>query len=215
MPPKGIIIGIAGASGSGKTLVAETLYKNLPSDRVAILQEDAYYKDLSHLSFSERTKFNFDHPKAFDHSLLVQHLKALIQGKSINHPLYDYTSHCRKKKSKKFGPYQIILLEGILILAVPEIRDLLKIKIYVDTPPDICLIRRLKRDILDRKRDVESVLTQYQDSVRPMYLQFIEPSKIFADIFLPHGGKNLVAIDMLKSKIENLLTKKSTEKKVN
>jgi uridine kinase len=206
MSSKGIIIGIAGASGSGKTMVAQTLLQQLPPDKVAILQEDAYYKDLSHLALHEREKSNFDHPEAFDHSLLIQHLKKLILGKSVNHPLYDYTSHCRKKKFKKFGPFSIVLLEGILILSIPEIRDLINIKIYIDTPIDICLIRRLQRDILDRKRNINSVLKQYQETVRPMYLKYIEPSKRYADILLPFGNKNFTAIDIIKSKIESFLT---------
>lgn len=201
----GILIGIAGASGSGKTLVAHTLYDALGSEKVVTLGEDAYYKDLSHLPFEERVKFNFDHPDAFDHELLVNHLSRLLQGQTIEHPIYDYHTHTRKKESRQVGPHQIIILEGILILSVPKLRDLMDIKIYIDTPPDVCFIRRLQRDINERGRTVDNVIEQYQNTVRPMYLQFIEPSKRYADIIIPHGGKNVIAIDIIKSKIEKLM----------
>ncbi|GAB4381102.1 MAG: uridine kinase [Calditrichia bacterium] len=205
MRKKGILIGISGASGSGKTLVAKTLYEQLGSDKVVILQEDSYYKDLSHLPFEERAQFNFDHPDAFDHDLLLEHLKLLLQGHTIEHPIYDFTTHTRRKETRKVGPHEIIILEGILLLSVPEIRDLMDIKIYIDTQADICFIRRLQRDIKERGRSVESVIDQYLKTVRPMYLQFVEPSKRYADIIIPHGGKNVIAIDIIKSKIEKLL----------
>ncbi len=205
MNRKGILIGIAGASGSGKTLVAQTIYDALGSDNVVIMQEDSYYKDLSHLPIEERAKINFDHPDAFDHDLLAEHLKKLLRGEVIEHPIYDYTIHSRKKETRRVGPHQIIIAEGILILAMPELRELMDIKIFIDTPPDICLIRRLKRDIHERGRSVDSVLKQYQETVRPMYLRFVEPSKRYADIIVPHGGKNVIAIDILISKIEKLL----------
>ena len=202
---KGILIGIAGASGSGKTLVTQTLYDELGSEKVLTLGEDSYYKDLSHLAFEERVKFNFDHPDAFDHELLISQLKQLLHGQTIEHPIYDYTQHTRKKETRKVGPHQIIILEGILILSVLKLRELMDIKIYIDTPPDVCFIRRLQRDINERARTVENVIQQYQETVRPMYLQFIEPSKRYADIIIPHGGKNVIAIDIIKSKIEKLM----------
>lgn len=205
MNKKGILIGIAGASGSGKTLVAQTLYDTLGSDKIVILGEDSYYKDLAHLPFEERVKFNFDHPDAFDHELLIEHIKMLLNGESIEHPVYDYSTHTRKKETQRVGPHQIIILEGILILDVPELRELMDIKIFIDTAPDVCFIRRLQRDIQERGRSVENVIKQYQKTVRPMYLQFIEPSKRYADIIIPHGGKNVIAIDIIKSKIENLM----------
>lgn len=206
MKNKGILIGIAGASGSGKTLVAQTLYEKLGSEKVLILQEDSYYKDLSHLPLEERARFNFDHPDAFDHDLLVQHLNTLREGREIEHPIYDYTIHSRKKETRRVGPHQIIILEGILILAIAEVRELLDIKIYIDTPPDICFIRRLQRDISERGRTVENVIQQYLQTVRPMYLQFVEPSKRYADIIIPRGGKNIIAIDIVGSKMEKILT---------
>lgn len=204
-PRRGILIGIAGASGSGKTLVAQTLYDALGSEKVVNLGEDSYYKDLSHLSFDERVKFNFDHPDSFDHDLLISHLRKLLQGQTIEHPIYDYKTHTRKKETSRLGPHQIIILEGILILSVPKLRELMDIKIYIDTPPDVCFIRRLQRDIDERGRGVDNVIQQYQETVRPMYLQFIEPSKRYADIIIPHGGKNVIAIDIIKSKIEKLM----------
>jgi uridine kinase len=187
-------------------LVAHTLYKQLGTEKVVNLQEDSYYKDLAHLPFEERVKFNFDHPDAFDHELLRKHISLLLKGKTIEHPVYDFTTHTRKKETRKVGPHEIVILEGILILAIPELRELMDIKIYIDTPADICFIRRLQRDIEERGRSVESVIKQYQETVRPMYMQFVEPSKRYADIIIPHGGKNVIAIDIIRSKIEKLLS---------
>ena len=206
MNKKGILIGVAGASGSGKTLVANTIYDALGSQKVVMIQEDAYYKDLSYLPVEERAKINFDHPDAFDHDLLIEHLNKLLKGEVIEHPVYDYTIHSRKAETRRVGPHRIIIFEGILILAIPEIRELMDIKIFIDTDPDICLIRRLRRDIEERGRSVSSVLNQYEKTVRPMYLRFVEPSKRYADIIVPHGGKNIIAIDIIRSKIEQLLT---------
>ncbi len=205
MKKKGVLIGISGASGSGKTLVAKTLYKSLGSEKVLNIQEDSYYRDLSHLPFEERTRFNFDHPDAFDHPLLIRHMQTLLKGESVEHPVYDFTTHTRKKETRLVTPSPIMILEGILVLAVPELRNLMDIRIYVDTPPDICFIRRLERDILERERSVESVIKQYQGTVRPMFMQFIEPAKRHADIIIPHGGKNIIAIDIIRAKIEKLL----------
>ncbi len=205
MKKRGILIGISGASGSGKTLVADTLYEQLGSEKVVILQEDSYYKNLSHLPFEERVKYNFDHPDAFDHDLLLLQLNELLAGKSVEHPVYDFTTHTRKNETRKVGPHEIIILEGILLLSVPEVRQLMDIKIFIDTQPDICFIRRLERDIKERERSVDSVINQYMKTVRPMYLQFVEPSKRYADIIIPHGGKNVIAIDIIRSKIEKLL----------
>jgi uridine kinase len=205
MAKKGVLIGISGASGSGKTLIAHTICEELQSDQILNLQADAYYRDLSHLPINERTKINFDHPDAFDTELLVQHIKQLLDGKLIDHPIYDFTIHTRKKETKKVGPYRIIILDGILILSNSQIRELMDIKVFVDTPTDICLIRRLKRDITERGRSLDSVLEQYTETVRPMYYQYILPAKQYADIIIPHGGKNRTAIDILKSKIEKLI----------
>jgi uridine kinase len=205
MTEKGILIGIAGGTGSGKTLVAQNIYTELGSDRVVILCQDSYYKDLSHLAPEERSARNFDHPDSIDSELLIEQIKVLLQGKAIEQPVYDFVTHTRTKKTKTIGPHTIIVLEGILILDNPKLRDLMDIKIYVDTDPDIRFIRRLRRDILERGRSLESVIRQYEESVRPMHLQFVEPSKRFADIIIPEGGYNRVAIDLIKTKIEALL----------
>ncbi|MCD6375070.1 MAG: uridine kinase [Caldisericaceae bacterium] len=202
---KGILIGIAGASGSGKTLVANTIIERLGSDKVVLIQEDSYYKDLSDIPLDERAGRNFDHPDAFDHDLLAEHLKLLLEGKTVAHPIYDYKTHSRLKETKTVGPHTIIILEGILVLNEAKLRELMDIRVFIDTALDICFIRRLKRDIEERGRSVESVIAQYQNTVRPMYFQFIEPSKRYADIIIPRGGKNLVAIDILTTKIRSLL----------
>ena len=202
-----IIIGIAGASGSGKTLIARTIYEELGSDQVTILEEDSYYKDLKNMPFSVREKMNFDHPEALDHSLLLEHLNKLQNGISVDIPVYDYGNHCRSDKIKTIDKHEIIVLEGILIFADQSIRDCLDIKIFVDTPLDICLLRRIQRDVYERERTVDSILKQYEETVRPMYLQFIEPSKRYADLIIPKGGKNRIAIDLIKTKMNQLLKK--------
>jgi len=207
---KGIIIGIAGASGSGKTLVANNIIEMLGSQKVVMIQEDSYYRDLSDIPFDERTGRNFDHPDAFDHKLLSRHMKELVEGKAISHPIYDYKTHSRKEETRTVGPHTIIILEGILILNEPELRDLMDIRVFIDTSPDICFIRRLRRDITERARSVDSIITQYEETVRPMYFQFIEPAKRYADIIIPRGGKNKVAIDILSTKINTLIEKQGT-----
>jgi uridine kinase len=204
---KGILIGISGASGSGKTLVAQNIYDRVGSENVVIIQEDSYYKDLSEIPFTERAEKNFDHPDAFDHDLLYKQLCDLVAGKKIFHPIYDYNTHCRLTETRPLGPHAIIILEGILILNDQKLCNLMDIKVFVDTEPDVCFIRRLRRDIDERGRDLNSVIKQYMQTVRPMYIQFIEPSKRYADIIIPQGGKNLVAIDILSAKIKSLLKK--------
>ncbi len=210
MKKKGILIGIAGGSGSGKTLVAETIYKDLGSDKVILLKQDSYYKDLSHLPLEKRHEQNFDHPDAIDSELFVAQVKDLLAGRTIEEPVYNFVTHSRHKETKTVGPHSMIVLDGILILNNVELRDLMDIKVYVDTDPDIRVLRRLKRDILERGRSMESVIEQYEQSVRPMHLQFVEPSKRYADIIVPEGGYNKVAIDLLKTKIEALLKEEST-----
>jgi len=202
---KGMLIGIAGASGSGKTLVARTIIDSLGGKKAIMIQEDSYYKDLTDIPFDDRAGKNFDHPDAFDHHLLIQHLSELAGGEPISHPVYDYSTHSRTAETRRIEAHPIVILEGILILAEPALRDLLDIKIFIDTPLDTCFIRRLRRDIHERGRSVDSVIQQYTDTVRPMYLQFIEPSKRYADIIIPRGGKNLIAIDIITAKIRALL----------
>ncbi len=200
-----IIIGISGPSASGKTLLANTLVNEMGRENVLVISEDAYYKDNSHLPKEKRALINYDHPDSFDHDLLCEHLVELQKGNSINTPIYDYTEHLRKQETKHFNATSVIIIEGILLLAVPKVRELMDIKIFMNTSLDICLIRRLKRDITERGRSLESVLNQYQNTVRPMYWQFIEPSNQHADLIVPRGGENRIAIDMLKAKLRELV----------
>jgi len=200
-----IIIGISGASGSGKSLLANTIVNELGSDQVVVIHEDSYYKDHSNIPFEERAKVNYDHPDAFDHQLLLNHLQQLQEGKSIQIPLYNHALHAREKTTRPIGQHAIIVLEGIMLFAEPTLRDLMDIRIYMETALDICLIRRLNRDIRERGRSMESVLKQYEETVRPMYLQFIDPSKRYADLIVPRGGGNRIAIDMIKAKMRELL----------
>jgi uridine kinase len=205
MKNKAIIIGISGASASGKSLLANTIVDELGSDRVVVISEDAYYKDLSHLPLEERAKANFDHPDSLDHKLLCQHLDALQQGETVETPVYDHAGHRREEKTRRIGQHTIIVLEGILLFVDPDLRDRMNIRIFMDTALDICLTRRLKRDILERERTIESVLAQYENTVRPMYLQFIEPSKRYADVIVPRGGENRIAIELIQAKMRELL----------
>jgi len=203
---KPILIGITGGTGSGKSTVAKSIYRNFKKESIAIIMQDSYYKDQSHLTFDERTKTNYDHPHAFDTPLLIEHLETLLRGEAIEMPIYDFTVHNRKKETIKEEPKDIIIVEGILILEDEKLRDLFDIKIYVDTDADIRILRRLTRDIRDRGRTLASVIEQYLSVVRPMHLQFIEPTKRYADLIVPEGGKNRVAIDILVSTIKQHLT---------
>jgi uridine kinase len=200
-----IIIGISGASASGKSLLANTIVNELGSDQVVIISEDSYYKDHSNIPFDERAKVNYDHPNAFDHELLYQHLLQLQEGKTVQIPIYNHSLHIREQETREIGRHTIIVLEGILLFVEQKLRELMDIRIFMETSLDICLIRRLKRDMTERARSLDSVLTQYEDTVRPMYLQFSEPSKRYADIIVPRGGGNRIAIDMIKAKMRELL----------
>ncbi len=202
-----VVIAIAGASASGKSLIASTIYKELKNelgtDNIGIISEDAYYRDQSHLTMEERIKTNYDHPNSMDHHLLVEHLRQLKQGNAIEIPEYDYTEHNRKTTTKHFEPKKIIILEGILLLTDENIRNEINVSIFVDAPLDICFIRRLQRDMVERGRSMESVISQYRKTVRPMFLQFIEPSKQYADIIVPKGGKTVLPLIFLKHKLSN------------
>lgn len=205
---KPTVIAIAGASASGKTLFAETLYEELfPElgvEGIAIIKEDSYYRDQSHLSMDERISTNYDHPKAFEHDLLSAHLHTLTQQESVECPVYCYKTHTRLKETKTLNPTKIILVEGILLLSNKALRDCFDIKVYMNTPLDICLIRRIQRDTIERDRSIESITTQYLATVRPMYHQYIEPSMEWADLVVTRGGKNRMAIEVLKAKIRQL-----------
>ncbi len=207
---KCIIIAISGASASGKSLLAHTVYEELKEElevcNMAIIAEDFYYKDQSHLSMEQRNETNYDHPNSIDHDLLLEHIKALKEGKAIDMPQYDYTEHTRKKETLRCEPKRLIILEGILLLTDEKIRAQLDMSIFVDAALDICFMRRLQRDTKERGRSVDSVINQYQQTVRPMFLEFIEPSKQYADIIVPRGGKNRIAINILKAQILQLLS---------
>lgn len=204
-----VIIGIAGASASGKSLIAQTIYNELMAEldaaEIGVISEDCYYRDQGHLTMEERVKTNYDHPRALDHELLAEHLRALSRGEAVDIPQYSYVAHTRTSETIHFLPKKVIILEGILLLTDPLLRELMDASIFMDTPLDICLIRRLQRDVEERGRSMDSVLQQYRDTVRPMFLQFIEPSKQHADIIVPRGGKNRIATDMIKSRIRHLL----------
>lgn len=200
-----LIIGIAGGTGCGKTTVVDTILKELPEGEVGIISQDSYYKDTSHLRYDERVKINFDHPRSIDFDLLVDHLKQLKAGKTIEQPIYSFVKHNRTGDTVNTHPRKVIIVEGILILTNKELRDLFDIKIYVHADSDERLIRRLKRDISERGRDIEEVLSRYQNTLKPMHEQFIEPMKKYADIIIPNNRYNTVAVDIVKTIINDKL----------
>jgi uridine kinase len=200
-----VIIGLAGGTGSGKTTVAVDVKSRFSVKNVLILPHDSYYRDHSDLPFEEREKLNYDHPAAFENKLLVEHLKKLRNWEPIERPKYDYGTHSRCEEALRVEPAEIVLLEGILVLQDEELRSLMDIKIYIDADSDERFIRRLLRDMKERNRSADSVIEQYVATVRPMHLQFVEPSKRYADIIVPEGGHNAVAIDLLTSKIRDVL----------
>ncbi|MFZ5965921.1 MAG: uridine kinase [Bacillota bacterium] len=200
-----ILIGITGGTGSGKSTVAKAIFECLPEKNITIIEQDSYYKNQSHLSMEERVKTNYDHPLAFDTDLLIQHLKDLLDGQSVQKPIYNFSMHTREKFSILVEPKDIIILEGIMILEDERLRDIMDIKIFVDTDSDVRIIRRIMRDIKERGRTLDSVIDQYLTTVRPAHLQFIEPSKRYADIIIPEGGNNKVAIDIMVAKIKSII----------
>ncbi len=203
--PVPIVIGIAGGTGSGKTTVAHIVLEKVGNQKIAFLAHDAYYRDLGDVSLSQRAKINFDHPDSLDTPLIIQHVKDLKNWQTVQLPIYDFKTHTRTSQTLPVEPQAVIIVEGILIFAEPELRKLFDMKIFVDTAADIRFIRRLERDIAERGRTTQSVIKQYLDTVRPMHLDFVEPSKRYADVIIPEGGYNTVALDMVVARIESLL----------
>jgi len=204
--PTPIVIGIAGGTGSGKTTVAEVILKRVGADRIAFLAHDAYYRDLEALPRAQRDTINFDHPDSLETDLMVRHLEALRRWEAVEIPVYDFTIHSRTARTLRIEPQPVILVEGILVFAEPALRRLFDVKIFVDTDADIRFIRRLQRDIDERGRTAASVIHQYQTTVRPMHLEFVEPSKRYADVIIPEGGLNTVAMDMVVARTQSLLS---------
>jgi uridine kinase len=199
------VIGVAGGTGSGKTTVANAIHARLGADRIAVLSHDAYYRDFVDLPKDVLDRKNFDHPDSLETELLIRHLKALRKGAAVEVPVYDFRVHRRAHETRRVEPRKVILVDGILLFAEPELRPLFDVKVYVDTDADIRLIRRIKRDISERGRSLDSVVEQYETTVRPMHLEFVEPSKRWADLIVPEGGENTVALDFLFARLEQLL----------
>ncbi|MFD2630929.1 uridine kinase [Oceanobacillus kapialis] len=212
MQDRPVVIGVAGGSGSGKTSVTRSISQRFSDKTVLVIEQDYYYKDQSDLPLEERLSTNYDHPLAFDNDLLIQHLHELLNNKPVEKPVYDYKLHTRSDKVIPVEPKEVIIVEGILILEDPRLVDLMDIKVFVDTDADLRIIRRLLRDIKERGRTLDSVIDQYIQNVRPSHLQFIEPTKRYADIIIPEGGQNHVAIDLMATKIENILEKNKLPK---
>ncbi len=205
MPDTPTVIGVAGGTGSGKTTVARAILNAVGRKRLAFIAQDSYYRQIEWESPEHQAAHNFDHPASIDTELLVAHLTALKQGKAVDAPVYDFVHHRRSSKTEHIEPRPVVLAEGILLYAEPEVRELLDFKIYVDTDADVRLKRRILRDINERGRDLNDVLRQYMDTVRPMHLEFVEPSKRWADVIVPEGGENRVALEMVAARVEELL----------
>lgn len=201
-----LVIGIAGGSGSGKTTVAQTILQRVGPDRISFLQHDAYYKDLSGLPPAQRIEVNFDHPNSLETDLLIKHILQLKDGHAVEVPIYDFSTHSRTDRTYTVQPRGVILVEGILLFTEATLRDLFDVKLFVDTDSDLRFIRRLERDISERGRTLEMVIKQYMSTVRPMHLEFVEPSKRYADVVIPEGGFNTAALDMVVARIESMLS---------
>ncbi|HZS08094.1 MAG TPA: uridine kinase [Blastocatellia bacterium] len=208
-----MIIGICGGTGSGKTTVARRILENVSDEQVVYLQQDSYYRNLGDMPLEMRHPINFDHPDALDNDLFINHVRSLKAGEPIDIPLYDYTTHTRLRETRRIEPKLVTIVEGILVFADAVLRELMDVKIFVDTADDVRFIRRLQRDVAERGRSVESVIRQYLETVRPMHLQFVEPSKRYADVVIPEGGYNEVGIDLISGKIRTLLQREMAGKK--
>ena len=202
---KPIVVGVAGGTGAGKTTISRTILERIGPERIAYIQHDSYYRDLSQLPLEERRLRNFDHPDALEDSLLLAHLRSLLAGEAVEVPVYDFGRYVRLAETRRVESQPVIILEGILVFANPDLRALMDIKIYVDADADVRLIRRLRRDVAERGRSLDSVLHQYMATVRPMHLEFVEPSKRYADVIVPEGGQNSVALDMITSRLAAML----------
>jgi uridine kinase len=200
-----IVIGVAGGTGSGKTTVANEILQRVGAEHITYIPHDAYYRDLSHLPPRQRDQVNYDHPNALETGLLIEHLKELRAGRTVEIPVYDFTTHTRAQHTRRVEPAPVILVEGILVFAEPELRKLFDVRLYVDTDADVRFIRRLRRDMEERGRSAESVCEQYLSTVRPMHLEFVEPSKRYANVIIPEGGFNEVAIEMVAARIRGML----------
>ncbi|MFD1018850.1 uridine kinase [Thalassobacillus hwangdonensis] len=211
MSDRPVVIGVAGGTGSGKTSVTRSIIQNFADKTILMIEQDYYYKDQSHLPFEERLKTNYDHPLAFDNDLLIEHLQQLMEEETVQKPVYDYKLHTRSDETIEVEPKEVIIVEGILVLEDERLRDLMDIKVFVDTDADVRIIRRLMRDIKERGRTIDSVIDQYINVVRPMHLQFVEPTKRYADIIIPEGGQNHVAIDLMTTKIQTILQRQTQQ----
>ncbi|TGB05451.1 uridine kinase [Halobacillus salinus] len=208
MKDKPVVIGVAGGTGSGKTSVTRSIIQRFADKSILMIEQDYYYKDQSDLPFEERLQTNYDHPLAFDNDLLIEHLQQLIDQEAVEKPVYDYKMHTRSDETIHVEPKEVIIVEGILVLEDERLRDLMDIKVFVDTDADVRIIRRMMRDINERGRTLDSVIEQYINVVRPMHLQFVEPTKRYSDIIIPEGGQNHVAIDLMATKIQTVLQEK-------
>ena len=209
MTDRPVVLGVAGGSGSGKTSVVDRIVADVGAARVAVLRHDRYYHDLAHLPMEQRARVNVDHPASFDDDLFVDHVESLVRGDAVDTPRYDYTTFTRVDDADRVEPRPVVLVEGILLFASPRIRQLVDVKVYVDADADLRLLRRLRRDVVQRGRTVDDVLTQYEATVRPMHLEFVEPSKRWADVIVPRGVENVVGVDLVTSRVEALLRRRN------
>jgi uridine kinase len=203
-----VVLGVAGGSGSGKSTVVREVRRILENDMTCVLHHDAYYRDLSHVEFSERVGVNFDHPDSLETELMVEHVHQLLRGEAVDVPTYDFATHTRRPETERVHPTSVVILDGILVLADARLRDAMDLKVYVDTDADLRLLRRIRRDVVKRGRTADSVIAQYENTVRPMHLEFVEPSKRHADLIVPEGGYNRVAVDLVVARLRGLLAER-------
>jgi len=211
---RAVVLGVAGGSGSGKSTVVREVCRLLHPRTASILHHDAYYRDVGHLPFPERVSVNFDHPDSLETELMVEHARSLMDGRPVDVPIYDFSRHVRRPETERYDPAAVVILDGILVLADARLRDLMDLKVFVDTEADLRLIRRIRRDVLERGRSADSVITQYEATVRPMHLEFVEPSKRHADLVVPEGGFNRVAVDLVVARLRSLMAGKDAPARV-